>query len=404
MQGAERMPTGRRRRVTIANLPVVAQVACSLVLLVAAGLFCRSIAGASGADPGFATGHRTAVSFDPSLLRYDAARTAVFYRTLLARLRQAPEIGNGAFAQWLPLGFFGEDGNFLVEGRKLRGDRGQFACFVNVVTPGYVETMRVPIRSGRNFADQDTAPTLPVAIVNETFAKRAWPGLDPIGRQLRSDTTNAPWLTVVGVMADHKYRGLDEPPRPYVLRPLAQRPTDGLTLLAADRRDHASSLAAIRREVRALDPGMPMMDVKTMEQQIAFVRFEPQAMTAMAGPGAALAMLIAAIGLYGVIAYSVSRRTREFGIRLAIGAQPGHVTGQVMSQGVVTVVAGLVLGAFAAVAVAQVMRGVLIGVAPTDPAVFLGATSLLVVVSFVAMYLPARRASRIDPIAALRTE
>jgi predicted lysophospholipase L1 biosynthesis ABC-type transport system permease subunit len=201
-----------------------------------------------------------------------------------------------------------------------------------------------------------------------------------------------------------QYRTLTESPQPYLLYPLAQAPTDDLTLVAQAKHDHASALAAIRREVRALDPDMPLLDVKTMEQQMAKVLFLPQAMTALAGPAAGLAMVIAAIGLYGVIAYPVSRRTREFGIKLAIGAQSRDVIRQVMSQGLAIVGVGVGLGGVAALAVGRVMKGVLVGVGSTDPAAFAGALGVLVGVVALAIYLPARRASRVDPLAALRQE
>ena len=394
----------RRRRFGLANLLVVTQVAVSLVLVAAAGLFWRSIAAVATIDPGMQLAGRTLVSFSPSLLRYDPSRTAGFYRALLARVSEAPEVQDAALVGWVPLGFSFDEGSFIVEGAEARHGEEDRRSLVNVVTPAFFETAGVELRRGRPFTDRDTEATLPVAIVNETFAAREWPGRDAIGQRLRPNVEGASWLTVVGVVADGKYRTLTEPAQSYVLRPLSQRPTGRLTLVVKSGHGHAAALTAIRRSVRAIDPSMPLLDVKTMEQQLAKVRFLPQAMTALAGPASAAAMLIAAIGVYGVVAYSVGRRTREFGIRLAIGAPTRAVIGQVMAQGLTVVGVGLALGAAGALALGRVMRRLLVGVSASDPLVLGGAILLLLAVASVAVYLPARHASRVDPLIALRQE
>ncbi|HSK10957.1 MAG TPA: ABC transporter permease [Vicinamibacterales bacterium] len=409
LKDGDRAPGRRRRAFTLANTLVVGQVAVSLVLLVAAGLFWRSIAGSRTLDPGMQLDGRTLVSFDPSLLRYDAQRTATFYRTLMDRLRESPAVESAALAGWVPLGFQFQERGMVIHGDEGPADPGtrpgaRTTMLVNVVSPQFFETVGVALRKGRAFTDQDADATAPVAIVNETLARRAWPGRDPIGRQLRADREGAPWLTVVGVVADGKYRSLKEAPQPCLFRPFSQVPSDALTLVVRTKGGHASALAAIRREVRALEPDMPLLDVKTMDQQMAKVRFLPQAMAALAGPAAGMAILIGAIGLYGVIACSVGRRAREFGIRLAIGAQAREVVRQVMWQGMSMVGIGLGLGLVAALALSQVMRRLLVGVTATDPVVFLGAVGLLVAIGALATFLPARRASRVDPLVALRQE
>ena len=397
------MPT-RRRRLTLTNVLVVSQVAFSLVLLVVAALFWRSIAGTRGTDPGMRLERGLLVSFSPSLLRYDAARSAAFYQALVSRVRTSPEIESAGLTGWVPLGFQASEGGFTVRGAEERPGSDKMRSWVNVVTPGLLDALGVPLRQGRSFTEQDTSGTLPVVIVNETLARRVWPGRSPIGQQLRGDGADASWLTVVGVVPDGKYRLLTEAPQPYLLYPLAQAPAEDLTLVARATHDHASALAAIRREVRALDPDMPLLDVKTMDQQMAKVLFLPQAMTALAGPAAGLATLIAAIGLYGVIAFLVSLRTREFGIRFAIGAQSRDVVRHVMSQGLVVVGVGLGIGGVVALALAHVIAGVLVGVSATDPSAFAGAIGILVGVAVLAIYIPARRAGRVDPLAVLRQE
>jgi hypothetical protein len=243
-----------------------------------------------------------------------------------------------------------------------------------------------------------------VAVVNETLARLAWPGQNPVGRQLRSDLEGAPWLTVVGVVADGKYRTLTEAPQPYLLRPLAQQPRTSMTLVVKSRADHASTLAALRREVQALDPLMPLLDVKTMEQQMVKPLFVPRALATLAGTAAILALAIASVGLYGIIACSVSRRTREIGIRLAIGANPRRMGFEVMAQGLTIVGIGLTVGGLAALGLGRVLRRMLVGVGPADPMTFAGAIVVLIWVAAAASYLPALRASRVDPVVALRQE
>jgi predicted permease len=399
-----------RRRFSASGLLVGCQVAFSLVLLVATGLFWRSIAGVEQIDPGMTLDGRSLATFTPSMLHYDAERTDRFYRSLLGHLNESPAVEDAALAAWVPLGFNFQEAGLVVRGEDAPasgasgGPTLEQTALVNVVTPRFFEAAGVPIRRGRAFTDQDDAASAPVAIVNETLARRAWPGLDPIGRQLRTSRSNDAWLTVVGVVADGKYRQLTEAPQSYVLRPLAQRPTDAMTVIVKARGPHQDAVSAVRDAVRSIDPGMPLLDVKTMDQQMAKVRFVPQAMTALAGPAAGVALLIAAIGLYGVVAHSVARRRREFGIRLAIGAQAHDIVRGVMADCAVTVGAGLGLGLAAALAVGQLARRLLVGVAPTDPAVLLAAVALAGGIAIAAIYLPARRASRLDPLEALRQE
>lgn len=394
----------RRGQFGMNTVLLVVQVAVSLVLVVAATLLWRSIAGTNAIDPGMQLSRRTLVSFSPSLLGYDASRAEGFYRLLMARVRALPEVDGAGLVGWVPLGFSFDEGSFLVRGHEARDASDATAALVNAVDPGALDALGTRLRRGRQFTIRDTAESQPVAIVNETLARRAWPGDDPLGRQLREDRPDAPWLTVVGVVADGKYRTLTEPARPLVLRPLLQRPSESLTLVAVAAGDMGGALGAIRHEVHAIDPGMPLLDVKTLEQQMAKVRFVPQALASLAGPAAALAVLIAGIGLYGVLAYSVSRRTREFGIRCAVGAQARDVIAQVLRQGVSVVGVGLGLGAVAAFGISRLMRHLLVGVSSTDPMAFLFAITLLLGVGVLAAYLPARRAGQVEPMIALRQD
>lgn len=397
-----------RRRFTLANALVVAQVAFSVVLLVAAGLFWRSIAGSEAVATGMQVADRTLVSFNPSLVRYDAAQAATFYGTLLERVQQMPEMEKAALASWVPLGFAFDEAPLVVHGR----DAGQAApraadrttCLLDVVSPGYFDTVGVPVRSGRAFTSRDDAGAPPVVVVNETLARQAWPGQEAVGRQLRLDRAGAPWLTVVGVVADGKYRTLTEPARPCLFRPWAQSPEPVMTLVVKRRNGHANAVARIRGEVQAIDPDMPLLDAKTMDQQMAKVRFLPRAMTALAGPAAIAAILIAAIGLYGVVLSSVGRRRREFGIKLAVGAQRHHLVAEVMRYGLFSVAIGLAIGFLASSALSRLLGHMLVGVTGADPLVLIGTVVLLTATSALATFLPARGASRVDPLAAIRQD
>jgi macrolide transport system ATP-binding/permease protein len=389
---------------TLSNGLVVAQVAASVVLLIVAGLCLRSIGGARTIDPGFKVADRVVFNFSPSLVGYDGTRAGNFYRVLLGRLRQQPGIEGATVAHWLPLDFGSGGGDIVVEGRAAEPGKDKFQTMASTVDEGYFQTMGTPIRKGRAFDARDTASSRPVVIVNETFARTVWPGQDPIGRRLRYDLPDGPFLEVIGVAADGKYRQLTEPPRPYLFLPFAQRKQYRATLVVACKGDLASAIGTVRREVNAIDPAMPIFEVKTMGQFLERAMMGPRLSAMVAAPVGALAAIIAAMGLYGVIAYSVSRRTREVGIRMAIGAAPLNIVRMVMRQGMAVAGVGLVIGLALALAGTRFIQVLLFGVTPTDPLVFLAVPPLLLAVAAIACYVPARRAIRIDPLLALRAE
>jgi predicted permease len=390
------------RRLTLSNGLVVLQVAASLVLLIVAGLSLRSIGGARTIDPGFRTDHRVRLSFNPALVGYDEARTVEFYRVLMQRVRELPVIEAATIARAIPLDFDGSGGDIVVEGRPAGDDRLQVGA--STVDEEYFRTMGTRIVSGRPFTARDTATSPPVIIVNETMARQLWPGRDPIGRRLQWDIPDGPYLEVVGVAADGKYRLLTESPRPHIFLPLAQRPRPRLAMVASYRGDVGTALKAIGDTVKAIDPGMPIFETKTMDQHMDRAMMAPRLSASLAGPAGLLAALIAAIGLYGVMAYSVSRRTQEIGIRVAIGATPRAILRLVARQGFVLAGIGIVIGLVVAFLSSNVVSILLFGISPTDPVVFVGVPVLLAVVAAVASYIPARRALRIDPLAALRQE
>lgn len=395
-------PNGPSRLFSLANSLVVLQVAASLVLLVVAGLCLRSIGGARTIDPGFRTENRVALSFSPTLVGYDDVHAALFYRTLMARLRESPSIQSATLARFVPLDFNSGGGDVVVEGRPAGDDRSQAGA--STVDEDYFRTMETRIVSGRAFTAQDTAHSLPVVIVNETMARKLWPGQNPIGKRIQYDIPAGPFMEVVGIAADGKYRQLTESPMPYMFLPFAQHARARCTVVAHYRGDAGTALSAIRAAVKSIDPAMPIFETKTMDQHMERAMLAPRLSASLAAPAGLLAALIAAIGLYGVMAYSVSRRTQEIGIRVAIGATPGSIFKLTAERGLMLAAIGIALGLALALVSSSVVSILLFGISPTDPAVFVGVPLLLAAVSAVACYVPARRALRVDPLIALRQE
>ena len=288
------------RRFALANGLVVVQVAASLVLLIVAGLSLRSIGGARTIDPGFRTEHRVRLSFNPSLVGYDDARTVDFYRVLIQRVRELPSIEAASLVRSIPLDFEGSGGDVVVEGRPPSDDRLQVGA--STVDEEYFRTLGTPIVRGRAFTANDTASSPPVVIVNETMARRLWPGRDPIGRRVQYDIPDGPFLEIVGVAADGKYRQLTESPMSYMFLPLSQRPRPRLALVASYRGDFGSTLNALRSTVKSIDPAMPIFETKTMDQHMERAMMAPRLSAALAGP----AGLLAAVA--GLASYVPARR------------------------------------------------------------------------------------------------
>lgn len=391
------------RLFTLSNSLVMLQVAVSLVLLVAAGLFLRGIRGAQTIDPGFKVTNRLAASFNPGLIGYTDARSTDFYRRLLDRLRDQPGISRATLAAYVPLDFTSGMGDVKVEGRPTQGGQDQIQVMSSLVDADYFTAMGTPIRQGRAFTTRDVIGSLPVAIVNETFARRMWPGQSPLGKRIQYQP-NTPWLEVVGVAADGKYRQLLEQPMPYLFRAFWQFPPTRATVVVEHQGDVAAALAAVRREVKSLDPAMPVFDTKTMGQFMDRSMLGPRLSAMLSVPTGILAALIAAIGLYGVMAYSVSRRIRELGIRVAVGAAPGQILGLVMKQGLRLAGVGMAVGLLLSFLAGRVVANMLFRVSPTDPVVYVLVPALLAAVSGLACWVPARRAVKVDPLTALRME
>jgi predicted permease len=390
---------GSRQRLRSALL--VTQIAFSMLLLITAGLFARALVHARSIDPGFDARDVHLASLDLELASYDAARGLPLAATLRERARQLPGVQSAALSAMLPLDGGGLGlGGIDVAGTMPPDPRRGWDADWNVVTPGYFDVLRMPIVRGRDFSGGDREGTPDVAILNETFARRLWPGEDPIGRTFRNEERT---VTVVGIARDAKYRSLGEDPRNFVYVPLAQRYFTRTTLLVRTT-PGVQVAASVRRIVADLDRSLPILDQRPLEEHAATALFPQRLALLVAGSLGVVALLLALLGIYGVTAYSVARRTREIGIRIALGAPRSNVVRLVLRQGVLLAALGVAMGSAAAFGVTRLLAAVLYGVPPTDAIAFAGAATLLVLAAVVAGWIPARRAAAVDPVVALRAE
>jgi predicted permease len=376
-------------------------VALCLVLLVGAGLFLQSLRRGLQLDPGFDSRRLVLAGFDVFPVGYDRERALAFYDRVLERMRGLPGVQQAALARTVPLGFGGNSSTGVaVDGYEPRRDEEVVVSY-NEVSDGYFETMRIPIVSGRGFTRRDTADAPAVVVVNQTMAGRYWRDANPVGRFIRIGKTR---LQVVGIARDGKYRSLSERPAPYMYFPLAQSYRSAVRLHVRTAADPAATIDELRQAMHELDPELPVTETITMDQHMEEAVFAQRIGATLLSIFGALALTLAAVGLYSVMAYAVSQRTRELGIRLALGATPRELRRMVVSGGMKLAGVGLAVGAAGAVGVSRLLTSLLNGVSPADPATFGGVLVLLGAVAFVAALVPARRASAVDPIVALRYE
>jgi putative ABC transport system permease protein len=384
---------------------VVAQLALSLVLLVAAGLFVRTLQAFYRVEPGFETRHVLIATVDAGLQGYDEARGRRLFRDLEERVRALPGVQGAGFAFMIPFGGGGWDTRVYPADTKPSPDDPGVKTDVNVVTPTYFETLGVPVIGGRGFTDADRTEAPSVAIVNQAVAARLWPGRNPIGQRFRIGREGDEVLEVVGVVRTAKYRGLDEAPRPFFYRPFDQMYMPSMTLhvrTASD--DPYTVLQSVRRELDALDRDLPLSRVMTLAERLDR-SLGPQRTAAMlVGIYGLLALALATVGLYGSMAYAVSRRTREMGVRMALGARAGEVRRHVLAQALRVASVGTAIGLAAAIPATRLFRSQLFGVSPLDPVTLVSVVIILAAASVAAAYVPARRATRVDPVIALRSD
>ncbi len=392
--------TGVGRRIGLRDGLVVAQVAVSLVVLAAAGLFLASLRNATHIDPGFRAAGLSLMRLELGIQGYDSARGRSFYAELEERARSLPGVTAVSLAEIVPLGLARQRRHIEVEGYAPReGEDMEFG--VNTVGAGYFETMGIAVVQGRGFEPSDREGAAAVAVVNETFARRFWPGQDPIGKRFSSGRGGT--REVVGVARDGKYWSLGEDPQPHYYEPFAQAYEADMVLLVRSESDPRSILPALTREARAVDPELPV-EANTMTEHLGFALLPQRLGAAVLGVFGAVAALLAAFGLYGVVSYVVSRRTAEIGIRMALGARAHDVRMLVVRRALALTLTGLGVGLAGALAATRALAAFLVDVSPTDPATLASVATLFTAVALLASWLPARRAAAVDPMRALRSE
>jgi len=381
------------------------QVAMSTLLLVLAALFVRGLVSAQTLDRGLVTDGVLAASIDLESAGYNQARGAIVYEQLLERLERTPGLTSANIVDIVPLTLSNRADEMVSEGQRERVDAT--LVYRNRVTPGHFRTLGIPLVVGRDFDARDRAQAAAVVIVNETLARRFWPGENPIGKRLRELTDRGaprPWFEVVGVARDSKYATVGEDPKPFMYRPMAQEYTPAGVVMVKARGNAADALPLVRAVVADIDPNVALFSIMTLDSATSISLLPVKVAATVAGTLGILALILGAIGLYGVMSYLVRQRTREIGIRMALGAERGTVVGLVIRHGMRWTIVGLALGLAVSLGVAKAIAGFLFGVGPADPIAFIGIGLLLIATAYVASYIPARRASRIDPLVALREE
>jgi putative ABC transport system permease protein len=394
----------------IRGILVVAEMALAVMLLAGAGLLMRSFVRLQSVDPGF--NPLQALSFDLSLpdAQYEAEpKQVAFFDQLLPRLRALPGVRAADAVMLLPLTGNNFNISFEVAGRPPISPALQPTMEVRVATPGYLSEMGIPLKRGRGFTDDDKAGTPRVVILTETSAQKFFPNEDPIGKTIKLGWGRGPGKPkaggeVVGIVGDVKGSSLSEPNEPQIYLPYRQWPVDSMSVVMKTTTPPESLVAAVRQEVHAIDPNLPVSGIGTLEKIISESISQPRFYMMLLAIFASVALLLAAIGIFGVLSYAVSQRTREIGIRMALGAPGRTVVGLIVRQAMVLVASGVAAGTIAALLVSKTITKMLFSVAPTDPVTFGSVAAVLVAVALFASYLPARRATRVDPIVALRAE
>ena len=391
--------TGRLR-----NGLVVSQVAVCLVLLVGAVLFLRSFIAAQTLSPGFDPDHLVTASMDMFPSGYTGEKHRDFQRRALEAVRARPGVRSAAFGSRIPLGFGGNNSTSVEIDGYVPRENEEVVVNYSTVGAGYFETMAIPVRQGREYRETDTAESPRVLVINEAMARRYWPQGNALGSRVRMGP-NA-W-EVVGVTADAKYNSINERPLPQLFIPMARSEVSTLRLFVRTTGDPGPMVAEVRNAIRALDAALPIYDARTINEHMQVAVFAQRMAANLLGAMGILALLLAAIGLYGVMAYAVSQRTQELGIRLALGASPRSLLNMIVWQGMRLTVIGLAIGlalALAAFGSIGAVRTLLPGISPMDPITFVVVPLALAAVAFLATWMPGRRAGRVDPIVALRVD
>ncbi|UCF32601.1 MAG: ABC transporter permease [Phycisphaerales bacterium] len=394
------------RRSRLRGALVVAQVAVSLVLLVGAGLFVRSLLRAQAMDPGFDHRNVLAVILDLGAHGYDRPAKSAFFEDLLKRTHALPGIESASIEDCPALTLAISRNEFWIEDREYADpEDARISLDTSTISANHFRTLRIPLLSGRVFSEQDTQDAPGVAVVNQAFVERYWPEQDPLGKRLSHRGPEGPFLEVIGVVPTIEYRLIGEAPRPYVYEALSQHPGAPIaTLLVRTSGPPVAAIPAIRHVIRDLNPDMSLADARPLTDLIGFTLLPAKLAAGLFSLFGLLAMLLASIGLYGVMSYMVCQRTREIGIRTALGAQRGDILRLVLRRALMLTLVGLAIGLVIAFLGTRVFSAFLCGVTPTDPATFIVVSFLLMTVALLASYMPARRAAKVDPMVALRYE
>jgi putative ABC transport system permease protein len=388
---------GGYRKSRLRGTLVIAQVAACAVLLVGAALCVRSLLNAKSIDPGFEIKRVATATIDAGSVGYDDQQRRVFFDRMLARVESLPGVTSASWVNHLPLSAARESGQISNA-----GPSGNRTMSVDVLRTGsrYFETMGIPMSRGRDFTSQESRDEAKVIVINEALARAWWPAQDPVGQHVRMGDSDVE--QIVGVVKTGKYRTLGEDPIPLVYRPIGSMPRATLVVRAAN--DPRSLLEPIRQTIQAVDPNLAATDLETLETFMSLPLFPARVTGILLGAFGALALVLAMGGLYGVISYTMSQRTREIGLRMALGAGSRDVAKLVLRYGLAMAGAGIALGIAAAFGATRVLASLLYGIRADDPATMIGVAILLVAVTLLACWIPARRAMRVDPIVALRYE
>ncbi len=394
------------KRSRVRNTLVVAQVASSLVLLIVAGLFMRSLLQSNAMDPGFEHEQVLAVMYDIGTQGYDEAQSIEFSQQMLNRVRGLPGVEAAGIDDCPPLAMVMSSSPFWIEGRPYdHEDDETISTSRSVVSDGSFDALDIPLLRGRDFNERDMAVAPQVAIVNQAFVDRHWADADPIGKRISRAGVEGPFIEIVGVVATAKYRLPGEDPLPYVYLPITQIPVDSMaTLLIRTSGAPETLIGPVRGVIHDLDPNMPLTNTTRLTDLIAFVLLPAKLAAVGFGMFGLLALLLATVGLYAVMSFTVSQRTREIGVRIALGARHGNVLGHVMKQGLRLTAIGVVIGLMFAWAGTRVLGSLLYQTSTADRVTFIGISLFLALIALIACYLPARRATRINPMVALRCE
>ena len=403
--GKSNAGSGRQQR--LRSLLVIAEVALALVLLITSGLMLKSFLRLQNVNPGFNPNNLITLELQLPQNKYaEKHQQAAFQQQLVERIATINGVERAATVNNLP--FSGNESNFgfTIEGRPAPSPTERPRAFWRSISPGYFQAMGIPLQKGRFFNDSDNAESAGVALINETAAQRFWPGEDPIGKRFkqgRAESKN-PWLTIVGVCGGVSHTALGVGAQPEIYTSFAQNPGPVITLVARTTSDPRNVAANVRGEVSALDKDLPASNIKFMDEIISGTVAQPRLYTLLLGIFAALALLLATIGIYGVMSYSVTQRTREIGIRMALGAQRGDVLKLVVKQGMFLALVGIIIGLIFSLVTTRVLASLLYGVSATDPWTFVIISILLVGITLLACLIPARKATKVDPMIALRYE